>query len=65
MAKLSIAASLKTQMLEQKADIAWAGDPDLLLSAYYKTNGKVVHPLDCIQAVLAAARKSKLFLIRY
>lgn len=59
--KVSIAAALKKKMLETKETRAWAGDPDLLLSAYGLSGGSVEHPLDRIQAVITAARRSKLF----
>lgn len=59
--KISIAIALRDQMLEREAKRAWAGDPNLLLSAYEKTNGKVEHPLNRIKAVIDAARRSKLF----
>jgi hypothetical protein len=58
---ITIAQALRIQMIQSGADRAWAGDPDLLLSAYEKSNGTIVHPLDRIAAVIAAARKSQLF----
>ncbi|MFM0416035.1 hypothetical protein [Paraburkholderia aromaticivorans] len=58
---LSIATALRELMLELEADVAWAGEPDLLLAAYEKFGGRVGHPLDRIQAVIGAARKSSLF----
>lgn len=60
-ARLSIAEALKQTMLEEKAKYAWSGDPDLMLTAYGKSGGRVIHPLDKIAAVVSAARKSKLF----
>ena len=60
-AHLTIAEALKQTMLEEKAKHAWAGDPDLMLTAYRKSGGRVIHPLDRIAAVISAARKSKLF----
>lgn len=59
--KLSIASALRDQMLATKESRAWAGDPDLMLAAYEAAGGTVRHPLDRIQAVIAAARRSKLF----
>ncbi|AZQ13303.1 hypothetical protein STH12_04277 (plasmid) [Shewanella khirikhana] len=57
----SIAQHLKDVMIETGADTAWAGDPDLLLTAYARSGGKVVHPLNRIKAVVDAARRSSLF----
>lgn len=57
----TIAAALRAVMLERQIDVAWAGEPDLLLAAYERFAGRVVHPLDRVQAVIAAARKSNLF----
>lgn len=59
--KLTIAEALRTEMLETTSERAWAGDPDLLLSAYEKAGGSVSHPLNRIAAVIQAARRSKLF----
>jgi hypothetical protein len=59
--KLSLAQALRHEMIARKARYAWAGDPDLLLEAYDKAGGAIQHPLDRIQAVLAAARRSLLF----
>lgn len=59
--KPTIAAALRAQMLATGETIAWAGDPDLMLSAYEAAGGSIEHPLDRIQAVIAAARRSKLF----
>ncbi len=59
--RLTIAEALKQTMLDEGAKRAWAGDPDLLLAAYRKSGGRLVHPLNKIAAVLAAARGSKLF----
>lgn len=61
-ARVTIAEALKCEMLRTKEKRAWAGDPDLLLSAYRISGGAVVHPLDRIAAVIAAARKSSLFM---
>lgn len=62
MKKISIAEALRDQMIDSGAKKAWAGDPDLLLSAYARTNGKIEHPLNRIKAVLDSARRSKLFI---
>lgn len=35
----SIAQHLKDVMIETGAEIAWAGDPDLLLTAYARSGG--------------------------
>lgn len=59
--RVTIAEALKGEMIKAKAKRAWAGDPDLLLSAYAIGGGAVVHPLDRIAAVIAAARRSSLF----
>lgn len=59
--RLSIAEALKQTMIEEDAKYAWAGDPDLMLTAYRKSEGRVIHPLDRIAAVISAARKSKFF----
>jgi len=59
--KVTIAEALQAQMLAEKAKRAWAGNPDLLLTAYETAGGSVVHPLDRIKAVLGAARRSTLF----
>lgn len=59
--KPTIAAALRAQMLAKGETIAWAGDPDLMLSAYEAAGGSIEHPLDRIQAVIAAARRSRLF----
>jgi hypothetical protein len=48
-------------MAAQGARRAWCGDPDLCLSAYARTGGRVVHPLNRIKSVLDAARRSPLF----
>jgi hypothetical protein len=58
---LTIAQALKEEMLNREASIAWAGDADLLITAYMKTKGKVQHPLNRVKAVIDAARKSPLF----
>lgn len=57
----TIAQCLVEQMKADGRTKAWAGDPDLLLSAYEASGGAVVHPLDRIKAVLDAARRSTLF----
>ena len=57
MKSITIAQALRIEMIQTGADLAWAGDPDLLLSAYEKSAGTIVHPL----ARIAAARKSTLF----
>ncbi len=62
--KLSIAAALRARMLAERTPRAWAGDPDLLLSAYEAAGGSLVHPIDRIQAVIAAARRSRFFVQR-
>lgn len=59
--RLTIAEALKQAMLEENATHAWVGDPDLMLSAYKKSGGSIIHPLNRIAAVVSAARKSKLF----
>ena len=48
-------------MLEENAKYAWSGDPDLMLTAYSKSGGRIVHPYNRIAAVVSAARNSKLF----
>lgn len=60
-ARVTIAEALKSEMIRTKETCAWAGDPDLLLSAYGISGGALVHPLDRIAAVIAAARRSRLF----
>ncbi len=60
-ARVTIAEALKSEMIKSKAKRAWAGDPDLLLSAYESSGGSVQHPMDRIGAVIAAARRSSLF----
>lgn len=60
-ARVTIAEALKREMIKTKSKRAWAGDPDLLLSAYEASGGKVVHPMDRVAAVIAAARRSQLF----
>ena len=57
----TLAESLKAEMLETGAKLAWAGHPDLMLSAYGRTNGRVMHPMNRIKAVVNAARQSPLF----
>lgn len=57
----TLAEHLKLEMLKQGADIVWAGDPDLCISAYLRSGGKVEHPLNKIKATLDAARRSDLF----
>lgn len=57
----TLAEHLKQVMLEENIDHVWAGDPDPLIEAYLRSGGKVYHPLNRIQATLAAARRSKLF----
>lgn len=59
--KLTLAEHLRDEMLERKANSAWAGDPDLCISAYQRSVGRVMHPLNKIKAVLDAARRSELF----
>lgn len=59
--KLTLAEHLRAEMLDRKADCAWAGDPDLCISAYQRSAGRVQHPLNKIKAVLDAARRSELF----
>ena len=61
MARVTIAEALKSEMMKTEAKRAWAGDPDLLLSAYEASGGSVQHPMDRIAAVIAAARRSSLF----
>lgn len=56
-ARVKIAEALKSEMIQTKAKRAWAGNPDLLLSAYETSGGAVQHPMDRI----AAARRSSLF----
>jgi hypothetical protein len=58
---MTIAEALKAQLLAEDSVTVWAGDPNLLLTAYEATGGRVVHPRDRIVAVLTAARRSKLF----
>lgn len=58
---LTIASALKAEMIERNSEVAWAGDPDLCISAYLRTGGKVQHPLNKIRAVIQAARASELF----
>lgn len=57
----TIAECLRDEMVLTQAKRAWDGDPDLCLTAYEKSGGKVVHPLNRIKAVLDAARNSPLF----
>jgi len=57
----TIAQSLKNLMLENGVDVVWSGDPDLCIDAYLQAGGKVMHPLNKIRAVIAAARRSELF----
>lgn len=59
--KLTLAEHLRDEMLARKARRAWAGDPDLCISAYQRSGGQVEHPLKKIKAVLDAARRSELF----
>lgn len=60
-ARVTIAEALKSEMIKVQAKRAWAGNPDLLLSAYQTSGGKVQHPMDRIAAVISAARRSELF----
>ena len=59
--RVTIAEALKSEMVKTMAKRAWAGDPDLLLSAYETSGGSVQHPMDRIVAVISAARRSELF----
>lgn len=59
--RLPLAECLRAQMLESKCQRAWAGDPDLMLAAYARSGGAVVHPQNRIKAVVDAARRSSLF----
>lgn len=59
--RITIAESLKNEMIKAGAKRAWAGNPDLLLSAYEASGGAVQHPMNRIAAVISAARRSKLF----
>jgi hypothetical protein len=58
---MTIAEALKAQMLAEDSVSAWAGDPNLLLTAYEMSGCRVEHPRNRIAAVLTAARRSKLF----
>lgn len=60
-ARVTIAQALKNEMIKTQSKCAWAGDPDLLLSAYESLGGSVQHPMDRIVAVIAAARRLRLF----
>lgn len=59
--KSTLAEHLRDEMLEREARCAWAGDPDLCISAYQRSAGRVQHPLNKIKAVLDAARRSDFF----
>ena len=61
MGKLTIAEAVKTEMVARKIDSVWSGEPDLCISAYIKTGGKVSHPSNRIKAVIDAVRNSDLF----
>lgn len=60
-ARMTIAEALKNEMIKTHSKRAWAGDPDLLLSAYEACGGKVQHPMNRIAAVISAARRSEMF----
>lgn len=59
--KLTIAQALRQEMLRTGAKLAWVGEPDLLLEAYKLSGGRIEHPMSQVAAVLAAVRRSKLF----
>jgi hypothetical protein len=59
--RTTIAEALKAEMIKTASINAWCGDPDLLLAAYEIAGGSIKHPLDRIEAVIAAARRSNLF----
>lgn len=59
--KSTLAEHLRDEMQQRQARCAWAGDPDLCISAYQRSAGRVQHPLNKIKAVLDAARRSELF----
>jgi len=61
MAKKTLAEHLRDEMLENEAEYVYCGHPDLCISAYERSQGKVEHPLNKIKAVLDAARRSPLF----
>ncbi len=61
MVRKTLADHLKEEMLKQGVSEVWAGDPDLCISAYMRSGGRVSHPLNKIKAVLDAARRSPLF----
>lgn len=59
--KPTLAECLRDEMLESGTEYAWAGLPDLMLAAYQRSGGVVVHPLNRIKAVVNAADRSILF----
>ena len=58
MPKRTIASCLRDLMIETGTKRAWAGDPNLCLTAYENSGGNRIHPLNRIKSVLDAARKS-------
>lgn len=57
----TLAEILRDEVVQTKSKRVWSGNPDLCLSAYEKSGGKIIHPVNRIKAVLDAARKSSLF----
>lgn len=57
----TIAECARNEMLRTEREVIWAGEPDLCLAAYELSGGRVIHPLDRIQAVINAVRKSPMF----
>lgn len=57
----TLAEYLRDEMAVRGETEVWSGDPDLCISAYIRSGGKVRHPLNKIKAVIDAARKSSLF----
>ncbi len=57
----TLAEHLRDELCLRARGYAWSGDPDLCISAYQRSGGRVEHPLNRIKAVLDAARRSNLF----
>lgn len=59
---ITIAESVKEEMIKRGEDTVWKGDHSLLLDAYHSVAGrKVRHPLNVADAVINAVRRSTLF----
>lgn len=61
MSRQTLAEAAKHEMQARGEEVIWAGDPDLCISTYMSTGGKVEHPLNKVKAVIGAVRRSSLF----